>query len=127
MSKNFDKKIGPLLGEFGSFGKSEREIIIMASLVEREAKGDEDRAVISGILWKRLEIGMPLQVDAAPITYKERGLPKSPISNPGLLAIDATIHPELSPYLYYLHDKDGIIHYARNFEEHKANRLKYLK
>jgi UPF0755 protein len=127
MRENFEKKIQPILPEIALFGKSEREVIIMASLVEREAKGDTDRGFISGILWKRLKIGMPLQVDAAPSTYKTKGLPDSPISNPGLEAIKATIYPENSPYLYYLHDKDGIIHYARSFEEHKANKLKYLK
>jgi UPF0755 protein len=99
----------------------------MASLVEEEAKGDEDREYISGILWKRLSINMPLQVDAAPSTYEKRGLPENPITNPGLEAIQAAIHPKNSPYLYYLHDKEGNIHYARNFEEHKANKLKYLK
>ena len=70
---------------------------------------------------------MPLQTDAAPETYKVKGLPKNPISNPGLEAINSAINPQNSSYLYYLHDKDGNIHYAKNFEEHKANKLKYLK
>ena len=70
---------------------------------------------------------MPLQVDVAPETYKIKGLPKSPIGNPGLEAIVATIRPQSSPYFYYLHDKDGIVHYAKNFTEHKKNILKYLK
>ena len=47
----------------------------MASIIEREAKGDNDRAIISGILWKRIELGMPLEVDSAPDTYKTKGLP----------------------------------------------------
>ena len=127
MSDNFEKKINPLLSEIISSGKTEKEIIIMASIIEREAKGEIDRDVISGILWKRISIGMPLQVDAAPETYKVKGLPKSPICNPGLEAIKASIHPQSSPYLYYLHDKDGNIHYARTFAEHKKNKLKYLK
>lgn len=127
MNKNFKKKMEPILKDIASFGKTEKEVIIMASLIEREAKGETDRGVISGILWKRLAVGMPLQVDAAPITYKEKGLPEHPISNPGLLAIVATIHPENSPYLYYLHDKNGIIHYARTFLEHEINISKYLK
>ena len=127
MNGNFKKKIMPLLPDITAFGKTEKEIITMASIIEREAKGDTDREIISGILWKRIKIGMPLQVDAAPETYKIKELPKNPISNPGLLSIKAAIHPVSSSYLYYLHDKNGSIHYAKNFTEHQANIRKYLK
>ncbi|MFA5841053.1 MAG: endolytic transglycosylase MltG [Candidatus Paceibacterota bacterium] len=127
MTENFEKKINPLRKEIISLNKNEKDIIIMASIIERESKGDIDRGVISGILWRRIKIGMPLQVDAAPETYQTRGLPKSPISNPGILAIKASIYPESSPYLYYLHDKDGGIHYAKTFAEHVQNKFKYLK
>ncbi|MFA6256986.1 MAG: endolytic transglycosylase MltG [Candidatus Paceibacterota bacterium] len=126
LSENFDKKIEPLAGEIASSGKTLKQIITMASIIEGEASGDADRALISGILWKRFKIGMALQADAAPVTYKERGLPAGPISNPGLKAIQAAIQPELSPYLYYLHDKDGGIHYAKDFATHTANKKKYL-
>lgn len=127
MSENFNKKINSLLPEIVSSGKSKKDIIIMASIIEREAKGDLDRGVISGILWKRISMNIPLQVDAAMDTYKGVGLPKSPIANPGLEAIKASIHPQKSAYLYYLHDKDGNIHYAKTFSEHTANINKYLK
>ncbi len=129
-----------------STDEEKKQIVIMASLIEKEARGDDDRAVIAGILWKRISIGMPLQVDAtveyadvrAMIdgvskkeslynTYTHKGLPPGPISNPGLLAIDAAIHPATSPYLYYLHDSRGSIHYARTFAEHSANIAKYLR
>ncbi|OGI90191.1 hypothetical protein A2911_02175 [Candidatus Nomurabacteria bacterium RIFCSPLOWO2_01_FULL_40_15] len=126
LSDNFEKKMAVLRPEILSQNKSEKDIIIMASVIEKEAKGD-DRGLISGILWKRFSIGMPLQADAAPETYKTKGLPQSPIGNPGLLSIKAAIHPVSSPYLYYLHDKDGNIYYAKNFEEHKSNKKKYLK
>lgn len=126
MSENFEKKISPMRPKIISSGKTEKEIIIMASIIEREAKGDGDRGVISGILWKRLSIGMSLQADAAPETYKSIGLPKNPIGNPGLDAINSAIHPEKSEFLYYLHDQDGNIHYAKNFTEHKINIKKYL-
>jgi len=103
----------------------------MASLIEREGKGEirgqTDRVFISGILWKRLSMNMPLQVDAAPSTYKSRGLPEAPIANPGLESIKAALYPKSSPYLYYLHDKNGLIHYAKSFSEHRQNILKYLK
>lgn len=127
MNDNFNKKISSFLPEIISSEKNEKDIIVMASIIERESKGGADREIISGILWKRIDIGMPLQVDAAPETYKIRGLPKSPIANPGLLAISAAIHPQNSIYLYYLHDKNGVVHYAKTFAEHKKNVLKYLK
>ncbi|MEK7080807.1 MAG: endolytic transglycosylase MltG [Patescibacteria group bacterium] len=127
MSDNFEKKINPLLPEIISSGQTKKDIVIMASIIEREAKGEIDRGVISGILWKRISIGMPLQVDSAPETYKVKGFPESPIGNPGLEAIKAAIYPQSSPYFYYLHDKKGNIHYARNFTEHSKNVVKYLK
>jgi UPF0755 protein len=127
MSINFNKKIASKENEIKSSGKSLKDIIIMASILEKEASGKEDTFVISGILWKRIKLGMPLQVDAAPNTYKTVGLPESPISNPGLLSIDSAIHPKDSPYLFYLHDKEGLVHYAINFNEHKINIAKYLK
>ncbi len=127
MSNNFNKKINILRPLIVALGKNEKDIVIMASLIEKESKGDSDREFISGILWKRLSIGMPLQVDVAPETYKIKGLPSNPIANPGLESLKASISPKTSPYLYYLHDKDGAIHYAKNFTEHRANIEKYLK
>jgi UPF0755 protein len=131
LSDNFEKKISSLrpqiLAAQNLTKRTEREIIIMASIIEKEAKGGVDRGHISGILWKRVDLGMPLQVDAALETYKTKGLPKAPISNPGMSALEAAIHPQSSPYLYYLHDKEGNIHYAKDFAEHRQNVLKYLQ
>ena len=127
MNDNFNRKIVPLQKEISVSGKSQKDIIIMASLIEREAKGDVDRTIISGILWNRILKGMPLQIDAVPDTYKIKGLPNNPICNPGLKAIEAAMHPVTSSFLYYLHDKNGGVHYAKSFIEHKQNKLKYLK
>jgi UPF0755 protein len=127
LSENFYKKIEPLESEIEASEHSLSEIVIMASILEGEAKGDNDLAIISGILWKRLSINMPLQADAAPVTYEERGLPPKPIGNPGLKTITAALRPEQSAYLYYLHDKDGQVHFAKNFAEHRSNIEKYLK
>lgn len=127
MKRNFEKKTTNIFKEIEERGMNKKEIIVMASILEREAKGDADREIISGILWKRLSIGMALQVDAAPITYKERGLPANPISNPGLLAIRAAMYPEKSDYLYYLHSEDGEVHFAKTFDEHRQNKKKYLR
>jgi UPF0755 protein len=126
MSDNFDKKIKSFSPQISLSGKTQEEIIAMASILEEEASGDADRELISGILWKRININMPLQVDADKSTYKIKGLPKNPISNPGLKAIQASLHPKSSSYLYYLHDKDGNVHYAKNFAEHQINIRKYL-
>lgn len=125
-----------------------KEIITMASIIEKEASKDEERSIISGILWKRIQIKMALQVDATFIyingkasseltkddlkidslynTYRYKGLPPTPINNPGLKSIKAAINPEKTNYLFYLHDKDGNIHYAETFEEHIKNKRLYL-
>ena len=137
MTDNFKKKAGDV-------GK---DIVIMASLIEKEVPDSGDRKIISGILWKRLELGMALQVDAVfPYitgsrkilsddlkidslynTYLYKGLPPGPISNPGLDAIDAARNPQETPYLYYLSGNDGKTHFAKTFAEHLRNKEKYLK
>jgi UPF0755 protein len=130
-------------------GKSLEEIVIMASIIEKEALGDDDRKIISGILWKRLSINMALQVDAtfkyilgkesseltladlkvdSPYnTYTNRGLPPSPICNPGIKSIMAALEPESTSYIYYLHDSTGKAYFASTFEQHKKNKANYLK
>ncbi|MFA6354952.1 MAG: endolytic transglycosylase MltG [Candidatus Paceibacterota bacterium] len=127
INSNFNRKINSLDKDIKSSGKSLSDIMIMASILEKEASGKEDIGMISGILWKRIKLGMPLQVDVAPITYKEIGLPDSPIGNPGFLAIYSTLHPVESGYLFYLHDENRQVHYAVDFSEHRSNIAKYLK
>jgi len=116
MEDNFKKKVG----------QPKSEIIIMASLLEKELKTIEEKKIASGILWKRLKADMPLQVDAEPDTYLYKGLPLAPICNPGLESIEAALNPIESEYWYYLSDKNGLIHYAKTFEEHKLNKAMYL-
>ncbi len=149
LKRNFAAKIAPLEAGITASGRSEPEIITMASIIEKEARGEGDRAIISGILWKRLDRGIALQVDAPFLyilgkeskeltmsdlatnspynTYRNKGLPPGPIGNPGLASITAAIYPEDSPYLYYLHDADGQIHYAATYTEHKKNITQYLQ
>jgi len=125
-----------------------REHIIMASLIEKEANTPEDRRLVSGILWNRLEKGMRLQVDAtfgytrgipgyvptgsdpdidSPYnTYLNAGLPAGPITNPGLDSLEASLNPTSTSYLYYLTGRDGLMYYANTFEEHKRNRERFL-
>ncbi|MEK7599173.1 MAG: endolytic transglycosylase MltG [Patescibacteria group bacterium] len=150
MRENFEKKITPeIMAEIEQRGKNLKEIIIMASLIEKEMSSPGDARIISGILWKRFEAKMGLQADATLVyltgkpslklteedlavdspynTYKYRGLPPGPISNPGFDAIKAAIFPEKTLYWYYLHDGEGRPHYGITFEEHIANKQKYLK
>jgi cell division protein YceG involved in septum cleavage len=103
------------------------DVIIMASILEGEANGEKDINIISNILWKRISLDMPLQVDVDRFTYINKGLPTSPLNNPGLASIKAAMNKDKTPYLYYLHEKNGNVHYATSFEEHKKNISKYLK
>jgi UPF0755 protein len=125
LSNNFKIKTKDIFGDVRN--KKWSDVIIMASILEGEAKGNEDAGIISGILWKRISIGMPLQVDVDKNTYIKKGLPSKPLNNPGLSSIKASINPISSTYLYYLHDKNGKVHYASNFDEHKKNINNYLK
>lgn len=149
LKQNFLKKTDSLRKEAIANKKNWSDIIIMASIIEEEAVTPEDRRVVSGILWKRLAKRMPLGVDApfayaigknsatlsildlendTPYnTYLYGGLPPTPITNPGLDAIDAALYPEISAYFYYLSDKNGTMHYAKTFEEHKMNKERYLR
>lgn len=119
-SKNFKSVPFPKLVS------TERKVISLAAILEGEAKTPEDMKIVSGILQKRLENGMKLQVDAAKSTYTTKGIPDTPIDNPGLVAIEAVFHPTSSPYLYYLTGRDGKMYYSKTFEEHKLNIQRHL-
>jgi UPF0755 protein len=126
------------------------DIVIMASLIQREANNiSSEMKMISGILWNRIEKGMRLQVDATfkyyldkassqvtkadlaedhPYnTYVNKGLPPGPIGNPGLKALDAALHPTDNNYVFYLHDRSGGIHYAVTHDQHVNNKNSYLR
>lgn len=151
MLDNFDKKLDPeMRAEIERQGKSLHDVITMASIIEKEVNNEKDAAIVAGILYKRLELGMRLEVDSSvnyatgkseasasyedlavdsPYnTYKNGGLPPGPISNPGLWAIRAALYPETSPYLFYLNRQDtGETIFSKDFEEHVRNKNKYLK
>ncbi|HJV33392.1 MAG TPA: endolytic transglycosylase MltG [Patescibacteria group bacterium] len=149
MLDNFEAKLTPeLRAEIKASGRSFHEIVTMASIIEREVRSDEDRALVSGIFWKRVDAGRGLEADSTVNyitghskpsvsyeetridhpwnTYKYRGLPPGPIGNPSLSAILAAIRPKANPYWYFLTDPQGKVYYARTLEEHAANR-KYLR
>jgi UPF0755 protein len=156
MLNNFEAKLAAdLRAEIKRQGKTIFDIVTLASIVEKEAKIDQnnpspDANIVAGIFWKRLAAGMPLQSDAtikyetkrtptaadlkidSPYnTYLFKGLPPGPICNPGLAAIEAAIYPAESDYWFFITKKnqDGTVnyYYAKDFSEHKANIAKYLK
>ena len=127
LTDSFDYHVRKLQSEVLTEGKEWSDIVKMASILEEEAKTPEDFKIISGILWKRLSIGMALQVDVSKWTYENRGLPPEPISNPGLITLEAALYPTETKYLYYLTGNDDLMHYATTFEEHKVNIAKYLR
>jgi len=147
---NLDQKITPdLREEISRQKKSIFEIITMASLIEKEVSSFEDKKIVSGIFWKRIKTNTPLQscasinyitgkndrgalwqdieIDSPYNTYKYRGLPLGPISNPGLESILASIYPEESDYWYYLSTPSGKTIFSKTFKEHSAAQDKYLK
>ena len=148
MQALFDQKIAGQSASIAASGHATSSVIIMASILEREATSSADRRIIAGILWKRLDAKMPLQVDAALAyalnkdgtkltsadlattspynTYKNLGLPPTPIGNPGISAIKDALVPTTTPYWYYLSDSKGNIHYAKTYDEQLANEVKYL-
>lgn len=153
----FDEKVTETMRlEAQKNGVTFDEAMILASIVEREGRTDEDRPIISGILLNRLKNDWPLQADAtlqyalgyqtkekswwrkelfdedkevrSPYnTYINKGLPPAPICNPGLSAIKAALYPKVTEYMYYIHDDKGIAHYAKTLEEHNANVSQYLR
>jgi len=145
--ENFDRKLTPeLRAEIKKQNKSVFDVITMASLIEKEVRSLDDKKIVSGILWKRIAIGMPLQLDctinyitgksnaSATIkdtkidslynTYMYKDLPKGPISNPGINSIIAAIYPKKTNYLYWL--SDGITHFSETLEQHNEARALYL-
>lgn len=130
-------------------GLTDPEVITIASLIEKEAKTDRDRYLISGVIYNRLEQGMKLQIDATiqyilgqpktRLTYKDleisspyntyliSGLPPGPIASPGQAAIEAALNPERTNYLFYVAKSDGSHVFSETLEEHNAAKRKYLK
>jgi len=150
MLDNFRQKVvEDLSPELANSNFSLHQTIILASLIEKEAKKDKDRKKIAEILIKRLKAGIKLDVDATicyltgnwqdPLTRKQlaidspyntrkvRGLPPGPICNPGLDSIKAVLEAGPTPYLYYLTAPDGTTYYAKTLSEHNQNKTKYLK
>lgn len=137
----------PYGGDLG--GRTLSDIVIMASMIEREEPTPANRPVVAGILWKRIDAGWNLGVDATSRytlddwnnreafidklfdksdpwnTRLKSGLPPTAIGNPGLVALQAAAAPVASEFWYYLHDKTQTFHGARDVRGHEANRARY--
>ncbi len=152
MTDNFEKKFsGDLKAQIRKLSITDEQGLILASIVEREARSDTARKMVASILLKRLKIGMglnadatiqyalgyqmdekswwkrhlgkdDLKIDSSYNTYLYRGLPPTPICNPSLSSLKAVADADTNvPYLYYYHDSKGNSHYAKTLEEHNQN------
>lgn len=152
MTTNFEGKYKIL--DASKTKLSKKDIVTLASLIEREAKHAQDRPLVSSVINNRLDLGMKLDIDATiqyALGYQENekrwwkkaltnedkkidslyntyvvaGLPPAPISNPGISSLQAALSPKDSPYLYYITDSNGTNRYAETFAEHEENISKY--
>lgn len=128
------------------------DVITIASLIEKEAANDSERSKIAGVIYNRIEKGIPLQIDASVIyaitkgestmkkvlydnlkvqdpynTYVNKGLPPGPIASPGKPSIEAALYPEEHDYLYYVVNGSGGHVFSKTYEEHLNNVKKYIK
>jgi len=139
----------PNEAEIGASKRSFAELVIMASMLEREEPKPSQRPMVAGILWKRIDANWNLGVDATsrytldqwndrkaflkklrdpedPYNSRLRlGLPPTPIGNPSVPSLEAALRPTDSEYWYYLHDSSGTIHPGRDVAEHEAYRKQY--
>ncbi|MCI0573175.1 MAG: endolytic transglycosylase MltG [Myxococcaceae bacterium] len=130
-------------------GRTLHDVVVMASMLEREEPLPEQRPLVAGILWKRIDRGVPLGVDATSryelVEWNDRGaflqrlrdakdpwnsrhrpgLPPGPIGAPTVASLRAALEPKASEYWYYLHDAEKRLHPSRNAAEHEALRRKY--
>ncbi len=143
----FEQRVGKrVVGSESAPLKTLDEVIILASIVEKEVHGEADRRRVAGVFLTRLREGMMLQSDAtiqyvtgsgrarsnaqdlalnSPFnTYQVKGLPPAPIGQPSLSSILAVLSPDVRGERYFLTDEAGTVYYARTFEQHKANRVK---
>lgn len=143
MAEDFDTRLTPALRQQAAAkGLSIHDLITLASLVEKEARYDEDRPIIAQVFFKRLQMGMPLQsdttlqylmagpkedvsiedtkIDSPYNTYQHEGLPPGPIASPGMKSILAVLNPANTDYLYFVADHQGHNHYSQTYDEHLA-------
>lgn len=150
MLDNFDAKFSAQMrADLASNNRSIYDAVILASIVEREVQSDEDKKIVAGIFWKRIDEGIRLQSDAtinyitrkktttpnavdlqvesAYNTYRNDGLPPTPIANPGLASLEAAVYPIETEYYYFLTTPDGEVKYSSTYEQHLELRNQYYE
>lgn len=148
MTENFNNRLTQEMRDIAAArGMSIYDLVILASLVEKEAGNDEERPIIAQVFHKRLEIFQPLEscatiqylleapkedlliadtkIDSPYNTYQNYGLPLGPVANPGIKSIEAVLKPSDTNYLYFVADRQGNNHFTSNYEEHLAEVEKY--
>lgn len=145
----FSKRIETLEPELSKSKRTLSEIVIMASILEKETRTSEERPIVADIFWRRLDTGMTIGADATvryftgkkteaitvddllddnPFnTRKHKGLTPHAICNPGMESLKSTLLPEANDFWYFLHDSKGNIHYAKTLDEHNKNKREYIK
>jgi len=152
MLRTFDRQLGAALPATAAVeGRSIRDLVVLASIVERETPNAAERPVVAGVFWNRLHAAMPLDADPtvqfalttrsgwsggywkpgltlddlkveSPYnTYINGGLPPGPICNPGAASLAAVAAPEQSNYLFFVAKPDGAHAFSSTFEEHQLN------
>ncbi len=132
--------------DFNGSSLSFNQALTLASIVEKEAMTIKDRKMVAQVFLNRLDINMPLQsdvtidyitghqvttpedidIDSPYNTYKNKGLTPTPICNIGLEAIEAVLKPIPNDYIFFLADKNGVVHYSKTLEQHNSNIELYL-
>ena len=147
MLENFKSKCSSLFKDYKG-NLSNYEILILASIVEKEAQVDDERKIIASVFINRLKLGMKLQadptlkyvlpdagytltskeleIDSPYNTYKYTGLPPTPICNPSVKSIEAVIHPAKTDFLYFVAKGDGTHLFAETYNEHLKNIRKVM-
>lgn len=140
VNRLWEKYDSELLWQTYELGLTEREVLTMASIIEKEAVVDEERPVIAAVYYNRLKKKMPLQADPTATygiksskekiykadllrktrynTYVIKGLPPGPIASPGFKSIEAALNPEKAPYLYFVSNNDGTHKFSETLSSH---------
>lgn len=152
MVSRFKAAYSSLAKRAEGFGLSRQDVVILASIIEKEAADDQERRLVSAVFHNRLQRGMALQSDPTAVyglkskglrdrritkqdllkrtphnTYHIKGLPKGPIANPGLKSMEAVLNPADVNYLYFVSKNDGTHHFSNTLEEHNRAVARYQR